>query len=702
MKMFGVLLALVSVALGVVCEADGRGGGSLSRDEIVFLLNASDGTFAVFGNGATSVAAAPLPDLCLSDALGGPLSAKFRLVSSFCDPRSSALHVVRRASVLASEVAVEEVWVSYARHAVVSRSASVSLEGPNVVFIRGFDLLRLRLPLRPGDSMWAGHVHQWGDYERMDPAMQLIEAQVRPGAVPFRTLFGSYGSGSRQPVSVSWMALASNSQLGDSVSLRHMAGYRTVLRHVVFGLLYNGKSEGVLQVDAPPTGNGFGDVRVYSDYETNHTLSAQSPFEWPGAFFGCFDGDIDDAANVTHAWTEAFLSPPAPDDNYPWVQFDSWSYGQDIDEENMLACAKIAERLGVEAFVLDLGWAAQIGEWVPNPNKFPRGLGVLSRFNFRLGLHLPVAQVNMKAPIVQSNPSWPAFVANDYFGATALCLGNDPARSWLVKSVVSVLTAANASYIVQDGEDMIKLCRRADHSHNIGDSNYANSVGGLDLVWAGIRNALPDIVLENCEDGGTMMTFQVLKQFTTSISVDDSDAFRTRQGAYHATFAFPPRYTARYLQDAPPTRYTFRSSIFGGPLILQLRLTDFNASELAFIESQVAEFKRYRRRIATGMVIHHSAPLGSADSNPAGYGFDAIQSLSHDRRHSLSFIYRSGLGSEDVVLHRPRRLIPTARYRVRLVDANYTVTVSGKDVMDGINVKLSAPLSSEIIEIDAV
>ncbi len=45
-----------------------------------------------------------------------------------------------------------------------------------------------------------------------------------------------------------------------------------------------------------------------------------------------------------------------------------------------------------------------------------------------------------------------------------------------------------------------------------------------------------------------MMTFKMVSLFTTSIAVDNSDAFRTRQGAYHSTFAFSPRYSARYLE----------------------------------------------------------------------------------------------------------------------------------------------------------
>lgn len=47
-----------------------------------------------------------------------------------------------------------------------------------------------------------------------------------------------------------------------------------------------------------------------------------------------------------------------------------------------------------------------------------------------------------------------------------------------------------------------------DHTHNYNDYNYANSVQGLDLVLETIHELRPHIIFENCEDGGTMLTYK--------------------------------------------------------------------------------------------------------------------------------------------------------------------------------------------------
>lgn len=61
-------------------------------------------------------------------------------------------------------------------------------------------------------------------------------------------------------------------------------------------------------------------------------------------------------------------------------------------------------------------------------------------------------------------------------------------------------------YIIQNGEDVVKRCLRADHTHAPGNSNYANSTMGLDQVIQAMRQAHPHLVWENCEDGGCKLT----------------------------------------------------------------------------------------------------------------------------------------------------------------------------------------------------
>jgi hypothetical protein len=176
-------------------------------------------------------------------------------------------------------------------------------------------------------------------------------------------------------------------------------------------------------------------------------------------------GSWDDAAHQTHAFAERFVHPKAPKGEvWPLAQYDSWGYGQDIDEGNQVrqpacgsgvpprghaaahdflmqtSCIAMAQALtqkmtigsrrgrsqgrvgtitplprpspqmealrraislGIEAFVLDLGWARAIGDWTVDKRKFPRGLSPLVSLahahGLRFGLHLPFAQV--QAPL---------------------------------------------------------------------------------------------------------------------------------------------------------------------------------------------------------------------------------------------------------------------------------------------------------------
>jgi len=57
---------------------------------------------------------------------------------------------------------------------------------------------------------------------------------------------------------------------------------------------------------------------------------------------------------------------------------------------------------------------------------------------------------------------------------------------------------------------MVKSCAKSNHTHNLGDSNYANSQSGLDQVLISIRQHKPDIILENCADGGTDLTYRYI------------------------------------------------------------------------------------------------------------------------------------------------------------------------------------------------
>jgi alpha-galactosidase len=133
----------------------------------------------------------------------------------------------------------------------------------------------------------------------------------------------------------------------------------------------------------------------------------------PAFFVGCYTGDWDEAGYATQRFAEAYVHPPMPDERYPWVQYNSWKYGQEIDEAQQLAVLERCAALGIEVAILDLGWARTIGDWRPNPAKFPRGLRPIAdrahELGMKFGVHVAIAQMAPDAPAALAHPEWLAF-----------------------------------------------------------------------------------------------------------------------------------------------------------------------------------------------------------------------------------------------------------------------------------------------------
>jgi alpha-galactosidase len=316
----------------------------------------------------------------------------------------------------------------------------------------------------------------------------------------------------------------------------------------------------------------------------------------------------------------------------------------------------------------------------------------------RFGVHIALAQCAPDAPVAHEHPEWLAGTYDDYFGAGRLCLGHAPCREWLTAQILRLIDEDGIDYLIQDGEDMVKWCDRTDHSHAAGDSNYAGSTLGIDLVIGAIRSQRPHVVLENCEDGGCMMTYKMARLYHTSITVDNIATYATRQGIYGASYPFSPRYSVRYMED-DPTPYTLRSSIFGGPLILMQRIGDWDERQMADTRAAIQQYKDLRTLVRDAKVVHLRPPRYNVER--VGWGWDAIQALAPDQARSAVMVYRAAGDAPSRTIH-PRGLLPDATYRVRLADSDATAERTGAAIMaDGISVALPE-LAAEIISIDRV
>ena len=432
--------------------------------------------------------------------------------------------------------------------------------------------------------------------------------------------------------------------------------------------------------------------------DLNHPVEPGAEFQAPNSFLGVFHGDWDEAGYRTQRFVEAVLAKPVPEGRtFPYVSWDSWAYQDKIDEATLRRNADYAAAIGVQLFTVDLGWARGIGDWYADPAKFPSGLGALSDYvhslGMKFGLHFALAEADPKSPVLERNPDWSSTGTSSYYGAKGLCLSHQPAQDWIVQQAIRMIDDYHVDWILQDGQNMVKQCNKTTHTHDPADSNYANSVEGINAVVAAIQAARPNVLWENCENGGQMMTFNMVKNYVTSITNDASGSLPARRAVYGATYPFPPRYAERYMPAADGlTPYSTHSYRFGGPWVLMMALSELTADQLAFLADQIRDYKSQRSDISAGKVYHLLAP--GANST------DAIQSYNPATDTAIAVITRAA-SSGASYLFKPQGLNPEQRYTVWSEISSAVYSQSGAQLMaNGIRVPLPAPYSSDVVHIE--
>jgi alpha-galactosidase len=537
------------------------------------------------------------------------------------------------------------------------------------VYARLADMVPWRLAAEDGEYRWF-RVNQWTIVPR-EQNFEPLESRLRPEGNVMSMQSGSRGT------QCAWWALRDGKDRGLFAGWEFDGRALATARYL--------EAEGYLQFSA-------------TIQELYHPVEPGEVFLVPPAFLGVFQGDWDEAGYRTQRFVEQVLAKPMPDDEkFPYVAWDSWGHQYEFDEAELRRSAEIAAKLGVELFIVDLGWARAIGDWYSDRTKFPSGMRALSDYvhslGMKFGLHLAFAEAAPETPVLQQNPDWTSSEEYYYFGAKSLCLAHKPVRDWLIEELTRVIQSYNVDWVLQDGENMVKKCTKETHTHDPRDSNYAGAVDGLNVILREVQRRTPNTVWENCEDGGNMMTFNMVRNYVTSITNDANGALGARQAAYGATYPFPPRYVDRYMPEETITKYTTRSFMFGGPWILMNRLTEMGAGELELLASEIATFKKIRSTVRDGKVFHLTA-------RPATGRIDALQAHHEKVNRSIAVVTRDSAAASSYTL-RPRGLDPDVPYRVTFQDDSRVLLMNGSQLMEtGVRVNLPSPESAEIVYIE--
>ncbi|HYI24324.1 MAG TPA: hypothetical protein VD767_02850, partial [Thermomicrobiales bacterium] len=85
--------------------------------------------------------------------------------------------------------------------------------------------------------------------------------------------------------------------------------------------------------------HGFGDCGIDVWLEPQYRLDPGATLTGPAAFLGAADGDLDELSYRCHRFVEDVIARPMPDDErFPYIAFNSWGYGDRIDDASMRRC----------------------------------------------------------------------------------------------------------------------------------------------------------------------------------------------------------------------------------------------------------------------------------------------------------------------------------------------------------------------------
>jgi len=506
------------------------------------------------------------------------------------------------------------------------------------------------------------------------------------------------------------------------------------------GVEFSGRTRITLQRNGASLRGEAGLDPAPGPYRTR--LPPGGTLETPTIFIGAFRGGPDGAGNRLRRWVRAALNNPRTlrDPSYPPIVNNSWGSGMAVDEN--LAHRMIADsaQLGVEMFHLDAGWFRDVGDWHPDPAKFPHGIAGVAdlahRHGLKFGLWIDWTQagtstqpgaLNIDNPVTRdwliADP--PAGWKHDEpFKGITIDVGLPAAASWAEHELERLVSDYHLDMLEHDGYLVAQGSSRTDHPaappdpsslriHEDSGYLWVDGSNSTDVsyhatrayygIYERLRARHPKLLLEVCNDGGRMVDFGSAAHGDYFSITDTYDPLSNRRAFHDASFVLPPAMLESYVERWPAPRienfrYMLRSGMLGWVSLMQ-DTSRWTAEQRAEARAQFGLYKSALRPLIREADLYH------VSARPDGVNWDGVEYFSSSRRRGVLYAFRGTAPDQPGHRFPLFGLNPERRYRIEFQDqgAAATLVLAGRSLLqDGVNVTLLQPLSSELVFLEEI
>jgi alpha-galactosidase len=462
------------------------------------------------------------------------------------------------------------------------------------------------------------------------------------------------------------------------------------------------------------------ELGMHNDFGGPLTLAPGDTITLPRAVFTATSGDLDDAANQMHRYQRGYLVPRVKTNEPPLVQFNTWfPLGPKVDIGNTIQAADAAAAIGAEVYVLDSGWYGSgdweqtLGDYQPDPHKFPRGLEELADHvhgkGMKFGLWVEIENAGTESRLFREHPEWCLPYGGKPWITAHRCqldFANPAVRQWATATVDRLVKRYRLDWIKIDYNidvgDRFDAARAGESGRRLHDHVVAY------YAWLDtIRAAHPDLVVENCSSGGLRLDLGVMAHTHTAWLSDVVDPMASVELGYGCTVQFAPEICNHWMvgdadrgvvdSSRQPGWWDFMLRVpMNGQFGISGRIPEWSPAVRQRAADNVALYKRIRGTI-TGADVYHLTPPPRRN---APTGWTALQYVQPDSRRAVVLAYRLARSPGQTTL-RLRGLLPHATYDVAVNGHRMPPVTGAALAARGLRLRLPAIWRAAVVELAA-
>lgn len=353
-------------------------------------------------------------------------------------------------------------------------------------------------------------------------------------------------------------------------------------------------------------------------------LQSNETYKAPTTIFGYSNNGIDAITHKHHEWLRSRKSHPTKVKPRP-LTLNVWEAVYfDHDLAKLTKLADVAEKIGVERFVLDDGWFnlrrddhAGLGDWWVDQKVWPKGLGelieVVKSKGMEFGLWFEPEMVNPDSELYRSHPDWILKVGTRFPPAErnqqVLNLANPEVFEYIFSKMNALLTEYAIDYI------------KWDHNRVLIEPGFLNraivneQTQSYYRLIAALKKSHPRLEIESCASGGARIDLGVARLVDRFWVSDCNEALERTFIQRWTGLVIPPEMLGTHI--GPPKSHTtgrvhnlsFRAvtALFGHAGI-EWDVTQASTVEQLLLADWISYYKTNRDLLHSGDVVRVNQP----------------------------------------------------------------------------------------------